>query len=1006
VRPSAAGNPAFEQRLLRFYLSCVEAEQAGAVRFSPAGRGQGWELRDRGPEQLCTGVEAALQVRSDDPTFTWLQRRLAAGATETVLAGWPVVVGPSPGPDPGDSGRRAAVECSPLFLTPVSVHRIDDDTLEVHADAAVPECNIYALDLLGLDRGEREALLAQVAERAGAPRSAVELVRSWLDTLVEHGLIEPDVVLDPAHLGPLPVVSAATGPVLANSGMFWVGERSRMTWHLLTELEQLAGRSPDELRAGPLGILLGAREAPSPRPADPQPVVVPTNLAQDGAITNALTGELTVVTGPPGTGKSQVLVNTVAAALARGESVLFASRNNRAVDVVFERLAATSARAVPVRAGSAGQRADVAATIRAALARPAPNRRSGRGAARDAWERLADELRPLYAAEAGRRELEEAIRAADADLDRLLGSAPVAARRLAMECDGEASSERLEEWLDDLGALRADLDRVAGPRPWWPPARRRWERTRELIDACWGELRNEVAVLELDPHPDHDAIDRARRLVAAAAEVVTARRRLEDAQRRLADLGERWEIEERLGDRAGERIAAGRALFEATWGALAQAAPVEARRAASELADGLLALSSEGRRRSVRSVLALLPETLRAFPVWGVTNLSAGGNFPLQRDLFDLVVIDEASQCDVASALPLLYRARRALIIGDPHQLTHITSLHTVTESRLAEAAGLDDETSRRFSYRSRSLFTLAADRLPGEPLFLDLHYRSRPAIITFANDHFYGSRLFVCTEEPRDAGPAVEWVDVTGGFRRGPGGRSGWNPEEVGAVVGELRRLHHERGVRSRDIGVVTPFRAQAEAIRQRVATMLPELAEGLVVATAHRFQGDERDVMVMSPVVSAAMPERLVSFAADPNLVNVAVTRPRRLLVVVGDRDACLATHGVLGHLARYIGDLSSGSFASPLERIVYDALVEAGLPVAVGVAVTGRRVDLAVEVGGVRLAVECDGAAFHCDERERAVRDRELERAGWRVLHLTGREIHRNPRACVERVRDALR
>ena len=63
------------------------------------------------------------------------------------------------------------------------------------------------------------------------------------------------------------------------------------------------------------------------------------------------------------------------------------------------------------------------------------------------------------------------------------------------------------------------------------------------------------------------------------------------------------------------------------------------------------------------------------FPCWAVTSLAARGRVPFTAGHFDLVVIDEASQCDIASALPLLFRAKRSVIIGDPQQLRHITAL-------------------------------------------------------------------------------------------------------------------------------------------------------------------------------------------------------------------------------------------------------------------------------------------------------------------------------------------
>src|SRR5262249_39686703 len=116
----------------------------------------------------------------------------------------------------------------------------------------------------------------------------------------------------------------------------------------------------------------------------------------------------------------------------------------------------------------------------------------------------------------------------------------------------------------------------------------------------------------------------------------------------------------------------------------------------------------------------------RNLPVWIVTNLSVRNALPLEPNLFDLVILDEASQCDIASALPLLFRARRALVIGDPRQLRHISALSIEEEGRLAEEYGVA-HLIEHWSYNERSLYeraertTIAQGK---EPLFLSEHYR------------------------------------------------------------------------------------------------------------------------------------------------------------------------------------------------------------------------------------------------------------------------------------------
>ena len=387
--------------------------------------------------------------------------------------------------------------------------------------------------------------------------------------------------------------------------------------------------------------------------------------------------------------------------------------------------------------------------------------------------------------------------------------------------------------------------------------------------------------------------------------------------------------------------------------------------------------------------------------------LSARTNLPLKPGLFDLVVIDEASQCDIASALPLLVRGKRALIVGDQKQLVHISSLSRGRERTIAGRSGLSDSQIGEFSYADRSCFALASSRVSATPIFLDLHFRSHPAIASFSNERFYGARLELCgASVPPDGLRPVEWIRVAGRSQTGPGGRSRVNSAEADRIVRAIvRGLPTYNGLGC-DVGIVTPYGAQARLIETRLANALGKAdLESLKVATAHRFQGDERDIMYFSPAIDRSMPERSVRFAADPNLVNVALTRARRRLIVVGDPDACLAHDNALRALANYALRLGASGFDSPLELALHEALLKEGVAASTGVVVGNHRLDLAVERDGVRLDIECDGAAFHADHDSDASRDRAVEAEGWSVIRFSGRELSRDLDACVNRIIERL-
>ena len=125
-------------------------------------------------------------------------------------------------------------------------------------------------------------------------------------------------------------------------------------------------------------------------------------------------------------------------------------------------------------------------------------------------------------------------------------------------------------------------------------------------------------------------------------------------------------------------------------------------------------------RRLMREMEMLFPKVMSALPAWCVTNLSARGHIPLHAGMFDLVVIDEASQCSVPSALPLLYRAKRAMVIGDPNQLRHIIKIGLRKDQELQVRYGMESASDAIFhSASSHCSMLLHATRI--QSLFVNI---------------------------------------------------------------------------------------------------------------------------------------------------------------------------------------------------------------------------------------------------------------------------------------------
>ena len=428
-------------------------------------------------------------------------------------------------------------------------------------------------------------------------------------------------------------------------------------------------------------------------------------------------------------------------------------------------------------------------------------------------------------------------------------------------------------------------------------------------------------------------------------------------------------------------------------------------------------------RRDQERVFAKVAKVL---PVWFVANLSARGWLPFDSGLFDLVVIDEASQCDFPSALPLLYRARRAMIIGDPHQLRHIVSIPSQRLQQIQNRHELTRTEDGPYLF-SNSLYDVASTCAgEGKVISLREHFRSHADIVEYSNRMWYGGMLRICTDYRRLAKPlgqttSIEWTAAQGTVRRARGGGD-YNREEAEQVVRELEALLVQRRFAG-TVGVVTPFRAQANRIRelanQRLDLHFIEASE-LTVDTAYGFQGDERDVMFFSPCVSREMPRGAKWFhSVFSNLFNVSVTRARALLHVVGDPGAC-ASCGIkhIEEFARYFERLKHGRgfvphrkifddpSVGPFEEPLYKALVEAGLKPIPQYQEHQYRLDLALPECNPPLDIEVDGELFHKEWdgtrcRQDVIRDLRLTALGWLVKRFWVYQVRDNMASCVREI-----
>lgn len=257
----------------------------------------------------------------------------------------------------------------------------------------------------------------------------------------------------------------------------------------------------------------------------------------------------------------------------------------------------------------------------------------------------------------------------------------------------------------------------------------------------------------------------------------------------------------------------------------------------------------------------------KVFPVIITTCISAH-RLGEPEPLFDMTIIDEASQCNVAASLVPVLRGKSLMLVGDPQQLRPVIVLDELTNRRLRRKYHVADE----YDYRENSIYKtfLACDAVSDEVLLRN-HYRCNRMIIGFNNKKYYNSRLTILSKSTEEH-PLI-FLDVPGGE---PAVKN-TAPEEVEEI---LRYAKQNSG---KSIAVITPFVNQRRLIEER---MEEEKADNLVCGTVHAFQGDEKDVVLFSTALSERTTESTYHWLKNnKELINVATSRAKDKLVLLAN-------------------------------------------------------------------------------------------------------------------------
>lgn len=439
-----------------------------------------------------------------------------------------------------------------------------------------------------------------------------------------------------------------------------------------------------------------------------------------------------------------------------------------------------------------------------------------------------------------------------------------------------------------------------------------------------------------------------------------------------------------------------------TWLRFAEQATPEIKSALNAYASALIKISKTGtgkkdpeHRRAARDASAI---ATKAVPCWIMSHAKVSEQLPSEFGMFDLLIIDEASQSDL-TALPVMLRAKKILVVGDDKQVSpdgaflDVETINQWIHQFLTQQVKLFQNAMRP----DGSIYDLFKIIFADSGVSLREHFRCATPIIEFSKRTFYNNELVplrLPSASERLDPPLID-VFVEDGFSNDK-----INKPEIDFIVNEIKQIANTPELQNRSIGVVSTLGFEQA---QRVFDALfndAEFGQDLLkrhqfeYGDAKTFQGNEKDIMFVSLVIcnTNKHPQSTKGFQQR---LNVATSRARdRMYLVRSVQKSDLSPADtfrlkLLNHFEKPMGmDEAQTKDAyelceSKFETDVLSLLLNKGYVVNPQVRVGAFRIDMVVEgENDARMAIECDGDAFHGADRwgDDMRRQRILERAGW--------------------------
>ena len=559
------------------------------------------------------------------------------------------------------------------------------------------------------------------------------------------------------------------------------------------------------------------------------------NQSQKVAVENAFSSQVSIIQGPPGTGKTQTILNIIANAVRNGKSVAVVSNNNSATLNVAEKMEEHGLSFITAFLGSLKNKNKFLDTQTGTY----PNMQS--------WILDVE----------SKNALDEEVAQLSEELNAMLNS-----RNRITEIDQELLALKpeqfyFEKYYEGRSSIKIDAQQLSQLTSGkllllWLEYEYGCGKKIGFFKKLFLAIRFSKAVLALFSSIPEDAIPFIQNLYyqKKKAELQTEKEALEA---KLRD----YHFNEKMKELSEKSMR----LFK-------------------------LELAYRYQWKQPRTIFEKKDfrgnsdEFNKEYPIILSTTYSIKGTLSTEH-IYDYLIVDEASQVDLATGVLAFSCAKNIIIVGDQQQLPNVL---TDDDIRIADDIWNKHNFDKRYHFSSHSMLASATEIWNTIPsVMLREHYRCHPKIAHFFNQKFYNGQLIVMTEDHGEA-------NVLSMYRTAPGNhaRGHMNQRQIDVVQQEILPVLEEHGYRN--VGIITPYRDQVASIRR-------QFGDAYEVATVHKFQGRQKDAIILTSVDNV-----IGEFVDNPNLLNVAVSRAiKSLSVVISDSKENEKTN--YGDLAKYI-------------------------------------------------------------------------------------------------------